>query len=127
MNDKERMRKEILATFTKDRRDQATRIAALNAIIESQKEDIEDVKRHLGEHIAGLESEVESQKEEIERLSHRDRVVSLTNETLGRYVNEGKEEIKQWKTHYDKLLERKRRLEKFVPADQIAVLDEGEK
>jgi hypothetical protein len=34
---------------------------------------------------------------EVERLEHRDRVVSLTNETLGRYVREGKEEISSLK------------------------------
>jgi regulator of replication initiation timing len=34
----------------------------LEGTIESQKEEIEDIKRHLGEHIAGLEFEVESLK-----------------------------------------------------------------
>lgn len=36
-------------------------------------------------------------------LQHRDKVVSLTNETLGRYVHEGKSEIKQLREENERL------------------------
>lgn len=48
---------------------------------------------HYINDMNSLIATVESLQKENEQLRHRDRVVSLTNETLARYVNEGKEEI----------------------------------
>jgi prefoldin subunit 5 len=52
---------------------------------------------HVNLRFNFLIATIESLQKENARLRHRDRVVSLTNETLGRYVREGKEEIEKWK------------------------------
>jgi chromosome segregation ATPase len=45
------------------------------------------------------------------------------NEELEKQIESQKEEIADWERQYASLVESRRRLEKFVPADQIAVLD----
>jgi hypothetical protein len=64
--------------------------------------------------LSSLITTIESQKEEIEKLRHRDRVVSLTNETLGRYVNEGKYQIISLKAITELAVKENERLIKFL-------------
>jgi chromosome segregation ATPase len=54
-----------------------------------------------------LKGENERLKEENKQLQYRDKIVSLANDTLGRYVREGKEEISELRARIAKLEDQK--------------------
>jgi intein-encoded DNA endonuclease-like protein len=117
------------------------KVASLITTIESQKEEIEKLRTKLEAKLVFVNNgnedqrwyqqeqqtaQIESLQKENEQLRHRDRVVSLTNETLGRYVREGKEEIDRLK---EKLKHSKLTpMEKMSEAmETISHIQEGDK
>jgi hypothetical protein len=71
--------------------------------IEAIVEDHRNQKIKTDEWIQKIEAEARGYMKENEQLRHRDRVVSLTNETLGRYVREGREQIESLQKEVDEL------------------------
>lgn len=81
------------------------------------------IASHAINRAIAAEGQLESLQKENERLRHRDRVVSLTNETLGRYVREGKEQIKSQKEEIERWNSLRPEVQWFAEQMEIALRD----